>query len=564
MKKVIYPYVRFSSNEQGSGDSLRRQLRAIRSYAEQHDFEINESLNLTDLGISAYKGANLEVDAGLGRFIVAINKGLIPLDGTSYICVEQIDRLTRKSVSQAYLLFSDILRNNVNIITLMDNRIYTKKSLDNLPEIIYSLTLMEQSHIESEKKSERVKAAFQGRLSRIKNGQNAKYASQLPSWIEEEKPKSGIFKVNDKSKIIQRIFEMAIENVPLNEIARTLNREGVDRITRSKYKNGTKVWTGSVISHIIRNRCVTGHLDIYKTDYTKNKDGTAKKTRYLSDTIENYYPAIISEDDFIIANARVKERKVSAERGRTTNNNLFTSLIYCGDCHSRMHFEIDKKTLSSGIREYKSLKCTNQRHGGKCSAIPVKYDNFEKEFPLDFFIGDKASKSLNIEKINRLKEELSKLEADYIRQTEKLSKIEKSIIEEDLDITLFLKSMSTLKAECSQKSTEIEKLRFEIANLEAATSKEHSQSLLSEADRAAVKKRLKSLLSGIIIYSKRKVAWVILRDGTPNAIKFERDGNLIDNMIEYTTLVEDLKKSYTSGTLDPKLEKLARSLMHGI
>ncbi|GGC08982.1 hypothetical protein GCM10011352_39200 [Marinobacterium zhoushanense] len=563
MKKVIYPYVRFSSNEQGSGDSLRRQLKAIRSFAEQNGYEINESLNLTDLGISAYKGDNLEIDAGLGRFILAINKGLIPLDGTSFICVEQLDRLTRKSVSQAYLLFSDILRKNVNIITLMDNRIYTKKSLDNLPEIIYSLTLMEQSHIESAKKSERVKAAFHGRLSRIKNGQKAKYASQIPSWLDEEKPKSGVFKINDKADIIIRIFQMTIENIPLNEIARILNREGIERITRSKYKNATNVWTGSVISHIIKNRCVIGNLDIYKTDYAKNSEGVLKRVRYLDETIEDYYPAIITNNDFVIANARVKERKVSSERGRTTNKNLFTSLIYCGECHSRMHFEIDKKTLSSGVREYKSLKCTNQRHGGNCTAIPVKYDNFEKEFPLKYFMRDDASNSLNTDKINKIKEELNALEADHIRQQDKISKIEKSIVEDDLDITAFLKTISTLKSDCNKKSIEIERLRFQLAGLEAARSGKTNKSLLSEEDRSAVKRRLKSLLSGIIIYSKRKVAWVILRDGTPNAFKFERDGNLLDNMSEYIKLVDDIRKSYTSGNLDPKLEKLARALMHG-
>ncbi|WKW32840.1 recombinase family protein [Pseudomonas viridiflava] len=87
------------------GDSQRRQIEKIRHYAVSNGYQLNETLDLQDLGLSAYHAEHMEADAGLGRFLLAIESGLIPLDGTSYLCIEQLDRLSRQSIDQANELF---------------------------------------------------------------------------------------------------------------------------------------------------------------------------------------------------------------------------------------------------------------------------------------------------------------------------------------------------------------------------------------------------------------------------------------------------------------------------
>ena len=56
---IAYSYLRFSSEKQGKGDSLRRQRELALNYIERNpelELELDTTLNLTDAGLSAYKG----------------------------------------------------------------------------------------------------------------------------------------------------------------------------------------------------------------------------------------------------------------------------------------------------------------------------------------------------------------------------------------------------------------------------------------------------------------------------------------------------------------------------
>jgi DNA invertase Pin-like site-specific DNA recombinase len=55
--------MRFSTLEQGKGDSLNRQTTMAREWSERHGVPLDTELDLTDKGVSAYGGAN----AGLAR-----------------------------------------------------------------------------------------------------------------------------------------------------------------------------------------------------------------------------------------------------------------------------------------------------------------------------------------------------------------------------------------------------------------------------------------------------------------------------------------------------------------
>ncbi len=47
--------IRFSTLEQYKGSSLKRQLKLAEEYAKKNGLKLDESLNLQDLGISAFK-----------------------------------------------------------------------------------------------------------------------------------------------------------------------------------------------------------------------------------------------------------------------------------------------------------------------------------------------------------------------------------------------------------------------------------------------------------------------------------------------------------------------------
>lgn len=167
-RKILYKYIRFSSIQQANGSSFARQNARLDKYAAENGFEVDDSFDLKDFAKSGFHGINKEPDQGLGRFMLAIDKGLIPTDGSAYLAVEQFDRISREDIDKAQETYKAILRKNVNIITLMDGRIYTKKSLSNFMEVVFSLFLMEQAHQESLKKSERIKGAYVNKLKKLK------------------------------------------------------------------------------------------------------------------------------------------------------------------------------------------------------------------------------------------------------------------------------------------------------------------------------------------------------------------------------------------------------------
>jgi Resolvase, N terminal domain len=84
-----YSYIRFSTPQQAKGDSHRRQADKAARYAAEHGLVLDAELNLTDLGVSAYRGKNAKTGA-LGVFLRAVEDGTVPRG--SFLLIENIDR----------------------------------------------------------------------------------------------------------------------------------------------------------------------------------------------------------------------------------------------------------------------------------------------------------------------------------------------------------------------------------------------------------------------------------------------------------------------------------------
>jgi len=157
MKKA-YSYIRFSSKAQASGDSLRRQLVASEAWAKKNNYHIVDSLQ--DLGISAYKG-NHAKDGALSLFLQKVQEGLIPQG--SVLIVESLDRLSRQEILTAFSQFTAILSAGIKIVTLIDGYEYSKDSINDIGNIMFSIMSMSRAHEESEVKSKRLKAAWENK-----------------------------------------------------------------------------------------------------------------------------------------------------------------------------------------------------------------------------------------------------------------------------------------------------------------------------------------------------------------------------------------------------------------
>jgi DNA invertase Pin-like site-specific DNA recombinase len=72
-----YSYIRMSTPEQLKGHSKRRQLEKSIEYARAHDLEFADESQIEDIGVSAFRGANVKYGA-LGQFIEAVETGRVP------------------------------------------------------------------------------------------------------------------------------------------------------------------------------------------------------------------------------------------------------------------------------------------------------------------------------------------------------------------------------------------------------------------------------------------------------------------------------------------------------
>ncbi|MGT2465139.1 recombinase family protein [Mesorhizobium atlanticum] len=134
-----------STDTQLLGDSRRRQLELSQRYAEKHGLELVEEFRLEDIGVSAFRGANLSIDSSLGRFLQMVRKSEVPAG--SYLLLESLDRLSRQDVFTSLSLFTDLIKAGIRIVTLADDQVYTSEKTD-FSQLVVSLAIMSRAREE--------------------------------------------------------------------------------------------------------------------------------------------------------------------------------------------------------------------------------------------------------------------------------------------------------------------------------------------------------------------------------------------------------------------------------
>jgi DNA invertase Pin-like site-specific DNA recombinase len=90
-----YSYVRFSTPQQQEGASFQRQMEKANKFALEHGLILDTELNMSDLGVSAYRGKNARTGA-LAGFLEAVHKGRV--EAGSYVRAKRSARFATPSV----------------------------------------------------------------------------------------------------------------------------------------------------------------------------------------------------------------------------------------------------------------------------------------------------------------------------------------------------------------------------------------------------------------------------------------------------------------------------------
>ncbi len=410
--KLAIPYIRMSTQEQLKGHSLSRQTDLINEYAAENNMEVDWSSDYIDIGKSAFKGQHLTGEAGMGRFLGAIQAGAIKA-GTALL-IESLDRLSRLEVKRALSMILSILDYGIEIHTIgaSERNIFHKDTDEK--DLIIAIILLSRANNESKIKQERLQKAWANKR-KIAIEQKKPITKRIPAWLYIENEE---FKVHqDRVDIVQRIYDLKIKGVGKEKTAKMFNEEGID--TWGPGNSKAKFWYNSYIDKILHNEAVLG---TYKAQ--KLVDGK----KVFVQEVKHYYPQIIDKRTFDLANIK---NKITRGRKAAYFSNLFTGLASCKLCGSKMHMLNKGKPPKGG----KYLVCSKAKSGLGCEYKTARYDLLESNI-LSLVNGLDLKKVIDTEQSNELIEEKEELELQISNLKKIVSKLKNTLtdIESDPDI----------------------------------------------------------------------------------------------------------------------------------
>jgi DNA invertase Pin-like site-specific DNA recombinase len=267
---------------------------------------LDRSLNLRDLGVSAFRGKNAATGA-LAGFLDAVKTGRVAPG--SVLVLENLDRLSRDEVGNAVSLFIGILNSEVAIVTLSPEVEYSRDSINDLPTILQAVMQFCLGHEESRKKSDRLRNAWE---EKRRNIAMKPLSGKCPSWLRLSADGTAWELRPEVVALVRRIFRMAIDGFGCYSIARTLNQEEVPGFTG-------RPWQHSCIGLLLRNRAVLGEFRPHRGRYQTRKP--------TGEVLPNYYPAILDEATFNLAQQALEGRKGRGGPSGGCVANLFAGFI---------------------------------------------------------------------------------------------------------------------------------------------------------------------------------------------------------------------------------------------
>lgn len=352
---LAYSYVRFSTPEQLKGDSLRRQLEKSGKYASENGLVLDTSLKMYDKGRSAFDRSNV-TKGNLGVFLKLVEEGQIAKG--SYLLVEHLDRLSRAEVLDALQQFISIINAGIVIVTLTDRQVYSRETVSANPMLLLvSISIMSSSHDESFKKVERIGAAWDKKLDAAITSKKV-FSSRVPLWMTVKDEKIEL--IPERAEVIRQIFEMMKNGIGQYSIVKKLNAS-------IPSWGKAKEWDQSYLIKLTKNLAVYGAIKL------------------KGQIVDGYYPAVLSRDEFLYISKLRQARRNSENSGNKKGSrlsNLFSGLLICGYCGSRMVMNSSTPSSAGPKVEQKYIVCNGAKTGKvpTCKCVNWQYLAIEQIF----------------------------------------------------------------------------------------------------------------------------------------------------------------------------------------
>lgn len=481
---TVFSYCRFSSKKQELGDSLRRQLALGQAWMKRYpEHQLDQSLRLRDLGISAFRGGNLDKSTGdLGKFIDLAKQGRIPPG--SILMLENLDRFSRQPPRKAYQVFCELVEAGVKILTLDPEQLIDSSNIDDMSSTLTVIIKMQLSYEESRKKSERVGAYWKN--ARIRAAEDGTpFNSRRPSWLNWE---DGVFTVKPGAdKAIGHIFARTVDGLGERSLLTELNK-----LFRPLGRSGK--WNTSFVQKVLSDRAVLGELQPYQF-----VDGVRQP---VGDPIPNYYPALI--DPALFHQAQHAKLTRTKKRGPTAEFcNLFTGLVVCSLDKHPMHLQTSRIKRKNGSA-YVQRRFLSYGHWRKLpGACPISVDYYSFEHHLLDWLDEVKAKDV-IPDAKEKGPSFEKLSAELAGVNLRLKDLQETLQNPRMKLDTVLTAVEGLEKRRGQLQKELEHAQRKVAVAESHPLKQTKTvlELLRGADGTEaygpLRNRLRAVLANLI------------------------------------------------------------------
>jgi DNA invertase Pin-like site-specific DNA recombinase len=315
-RRLAVSYSRFSDPKQAQGDSEDRQDRKFRQFCQLHNLTPLPEV-YADKGLSGYHGTHRKKGKLKGLIARAEAGGF---EKGTVIVVEAWDRLGRMLPDKQTDMVCKLVRTGVSIGVCSLGDIFTEADIGTHKWIILQV-FIQMAYQESKQKGDRVAASWASRREKAREAGTPANV-RLPAWLERV---NGVVQlVPGRAVTLKKIFRLAAEGCGFKRIKDALEAGGDrpfgERVVRMGRSRGafSGEWRVPYLTKLLNDRRAVGEYQF------RTADGKPVGT-----PIQNYYPAAVTEQEFLLAQAGKESRAGKGCRGPRQVHyvNLFKGML---------------------------------------------------------------------------------------------------------------------------------------------------------------------------------------------------------------------------------------------
>jgi DNA invertase Pin-like site-specific DNA recombinase len=522
--RIGYSYLRYSSAQQGDGDSIRRQTKGTADWCKRNDVQLDTSRTYLDRGRSAYHGRHRQRGGALAAFLSEVERGDIPRG--SVLIIENLDRLSRENPWDAVSLLTSLVNAGISVVTLSPaEMVYERGS--NLTSLVLAVVEFGRGYSESKAKSDRSIANWDQKREAIRQT-GAILTRRLPSWIEERGGKLTL--IPGRANLVRRMFDLALRGYGLSLIVRELTQDKVP-----VWGSGKQGWSKAYIHKIISRRTVLG-------EYQPTRNG-----KKHGDPLPDYYPAVVDETTWFQAQAALARRKEKrGPVGKGTVATLFGGILRDAITHDHLRIKWQTGHGQNRCRQNQRVLVTARSIEGAGPILSFPSVVFEEAIL-------KLLKEVNpADVLGREPEsESAAVAAELAAKEQRMRQIEAELTGDGDDVPTLVRVVRSLSGECDGLRKRLAAIRQKEANPRSVAWSE-ALTLIDVAKDESQRLRLRELLRTII-----EEIWILIVPRQSHRlaavqIYFRGDGRR-DYLIHYQSAGYRRAGGWWAGSLPSKI-----------